>query len=80
VNQIWRNLKENTAQNVEESIRELERQRDEAQARGDQVEVDRLEQLITRKKEAVEELRGLRPPKSYPPRWAPKPPAEPPTQ
>ncbi len=80
VNQIWRSVKERTAEKVLEAIKELERQRAEAQERGDQVEADRLEQLITAQREGVEELRGLRPPKSYPSRWAPGVPAEPPRQ
>jgi hypothetical protein len=77
---MWRTVKERTAEHVVERIQELERQRDEAQARGDQVEVDRLEQLIMAQREGVEELRGMRPPKSYPPRFAPGVPVEPPRQ
>ena len=80
VNQMWLTLREHTAENALEGIRELERQRDEAQARGDQVEVDRLEQLIMAQREGVEELRGTRPPKSYPSRFAPRVPVEPPRQ
>jgi membrane protein involved in colicin uptake len=80
VNQVWINLKQRTAENVLEGIKELERQRAEAQERGDQEEAARLEQLITAQREGVEELRGTRPPKSYPPRGAPGVPAEPPRQ
>jgi hypothetical protein len=80
VDQMWRTVKERTAEHVLEQIQQLERQRDEAQARGDQVEVDRLEQLITAQREGVEELRGMRPPKSYPSRFAPGVPVEPPRQ
>lgn len=80
VDQMWRNVKERTAEHVLERIQELERQRDEAQSRGDQVEVARLEQLITAQREGVEVLRGQRPPGNYPSRLAPRVPKEPPRQ
>ncbi len=78
---MWGSVRERTAERAAEALRDLERQRDEAQARGDQAEVDRLEQTITRHREGLEVLRGTRPytgPLKN--RYAPPPPPGQPTQ
>jgi hypothetical protein len=81
VARMWGSVRERTAERAAEVLRDLERQRDEAQARGDQAEVDRLEQTITRHREGLEVLRGTRPytgPLKN--RYAPAPPPGQPTQ
>lgn len=81
VARMWGSVRERTAEKAAEVLRDLERQRDEAQARGDQAEVERLDQSITRHREGLEVLRGTRPytgPLKN--RYAPAEPAEPPTQ
>jgi len=81
VARTWTSVRERTAEKAAEALRDLERQRDEAQARGDPAEAARLDQLVTRQREGLEVLRGTRPhPGPLQNRYAPAAPAEPPLQ
>lgn len=56
VRKSWMTIRERPAELVMAGLKRLERQRDEARARGDQAEVDRLEQILRTRREQVEQM------------------------
>jgi hypothetical protein len=57
----WSSLRNRAADMALRGVENLERQRDEARARGDQAEYERLEALIRQHRERVDLMRGARP-------------------
>jgi hypothetical protein len=57
----WSSLRNRAADMALRGVESLERQRDDARARGDQAEYERLEALIRQHRERVELMRGARP-------------------
>ena len=57
--QKWSSLRGRAAEIAMKGVQELERQRAEAQARGDQAEVERLDAIIPQQRERVERMRAL---------------------
>lgn len=56
VKKNWMNIKERAGELAMVGVKHLERQRDEARARGDQAEVERLEQIIRTQREQAERM------------------------
>lgn len=56
VKKNWMSIKDRAAELAMAGLKHTERQRDEAQARGDQAEVDRLEEVIRTQREQVEKI------------------------
>jgi hypothetical protein len=81
VKKNWMNIKERAGEMAMVGVKHLERQRDEAQARGDHAEVERLEQIIrTQREQAEKMLRAQQAANSGAPGVAPEVPAGPPEQ
>lgn len=81
VKKNWMNIKERAAELAMVGVKQLERQRDEAQARGDQAEVERLEQVIRTQREQAERMqRAQQAGNPGTPGFAPEVPAGPPLQ
>jgi hypothetical protein len=59
VKKNWMNIRERAGDLAAASVKIMERQRDEARARGDQAEVERLEQAIRIQRERAEQVRAL---------------------
>ncbi|WP_224248494.1 hypothetical protein [Hyalangium gracile] len=57
----WSSLRNRAAELAMKGVEQLERQREEARARGDQAEFERLDTAIRTHKERVELMRGARP-------------------
>jgi hypothetical protein len=58
VKKNWMNIRERAGDLAAVSVKIMERQRDEARARGDQAEADRLEQAIRIQRERAEQAQG----------------------
>ncbi len=56
VKKNWMSIKDRAAEMAMAGLKHTERQRDEARARGDQAEVDRLEQVLRTQREQVEKI------------------------
>jgi hypothetical protein len=56
VKRNWMNIRERAAEIAAVGVKHLERQRDAARERGDQAEVERLEQIIRTQRERVERM------------------------
>ncbi|HVG58112.1 MAG TPA: hypothetical protein VNA24_06130 [Hyalangium sp.] len=81
VKKNWMNIKERAAELAMVGVKQLERQRDEAKARGDQAEVERLEQVIRTQREQAERMqRAQQAANPGDPGFAPEVPAGPPLQ
>jgi parvulin-like peptidyl-prolyl isomerase len=79
VKKNWMNIRERAGEMAMLGVKHLERQRDEAKARGDQVEFERLDQLIrTQREQAEKMLRAQQAANPGAPGLAPEGQAEPP--
>lgn len=56
VKKNWMGIRERAVEVAMMGMRHLERQRDEARARGDQAEVERLDQILRTRREQVEQM------------------------
>jgi hypothetical protein len=56
VKKNWMSIKERAGEMAMMGVKHLERQRDEAKARGDQVEFERLDQLVRTQREQAEKM------------------------
>jgi hypothetical protein len=56
VKKNWMNIKERSGEIAMLGVKHLERQRDEAKARGDQAEFERLDQLVSTQREQAERM------------------------
>jgi hypothetical protein len=58
VKKSWMSLRERSAELAMVGLKELERQRDEARARGDQAEFERLDEIVRTQSEQLERMRA----------------------
>jgi hypothetical protein len=56
VKKNWMNIRERAGELAMVGVKHLERQRDEAKARGDQAEFERLDQLVRTQREQAEKM------------------------
>jgi hypothetical protein len=76
--QKWSTLRGRAAELAMRGVQELERQREEARARGDQAEFERLDAIVLQQRQRVERMRAIQaePPAQTPDSSSTEPPPE----